>query len=106
MPIIVPYTAYGNHEKIFITGAVVEDKGLAKPMEGQKLWKNILAMIKRYSGDEIAGARVNISFKGLSETVQTNEDGLFHTILPVNGSISGIRTWDSIAYSFAVEIIE
>ncbi len=106
VPVIVPYTAYGNHEKIFITGAVVEDKGLAKPKEGQKLWKNILAMIKRYSGDEIAGARVKVTFKDHSEIVQTNEDGLFHTVLPVNGSISGIRTWDSIAYSFVDQIIE
>lgn len=85
VPLILPYTAYGDKEKVFITGAVIEDKGLAKPTEEQKLWKNILAMVKRYSGDEIAGVRVRIDLGDISETVMTNEKGLFHTVIPAGG---------------------
>ncbi len=81
-PVILPYNAYGTENKVMITGAVIEDKGLARPEPGQNMWKNILTMVKRYSGDEIAGVRVEINYCGQDIIVRTNERGLFHTILP------------------------
>lgn len=98
-PLIVPYTAYGNREKILITGAVIEDKGLAEPVEGQKLWKNILTMVKRYAGDEIAGVRVKIEYMGCEERVRTNEIGLFHTILPAGVPASSEDSWQPVRYT-------
>jgi phosphatidate phosphatase APP1 len=106
IPVILPYTAYGSQDTVFITGAVVEDKGLASPDEKQSLWKNILAMIKRYSGDEIPGARVRIDYKELSEIVQTDENGLFQTVLKLNESNEDIQNGDTIRYTLIEEIVE
>ncbi|MBN3036092.1 MAG: DUF2183 domain-containing protein [Bacteroidales bacterium] len=99
VPIIVPYTAYGNNEKILITGAVIEDKGLAEPEKGQKLWKNILTMVKRYAGDEISGVRVKIDYMGHEETVRTNDMGLFHTVLPAGAPVSPDGSWKPVRYT-------
>lgn len=88
-PVILPYNAYGTEDKVMITGAVIEDKGLARPEPGQNMWKNILTMVKRYSGDEIAGVRLVINYCGQNVTVKTNERGLFHTILPRRPSPDG-----------------
>lgn len=99
VPIIVPYTAYGNREKILITGAVIEDKGLAEPEEDQSLWKNILTMVKRYAGDEIAGVRVKIEYMGHGEQVRTNELGLFHTILPAGVPSSYQDSWQPVKFT-------
>ena len=99
VPIIVPYTAYGNNEKILITGAVIEDKGLAEPEKGQKLWKNILTMVKRYAGDEISGVRVRIDYLGHEETVRTNDMGLFHTVLPAGVPASPDDSWKPVRYT-------
>ncbi|HER10016.1 MAG TPA: DUF2183 domain-containing protein [Bacteroides sp.] len=99
IPLIVPYTAYGNREKILITGAVIEDKGLAEPEEGQKLWKNILTMVKRYAGDELSGVRVKIEYMGHVEKVRTNESGLFHTILPAGATPASKDSWQPVRFA-------
>ncbi|MEE4214608.1 MAG: phosphatase domain-containing protein, partial [Bacteroidales bacterium] len=96
-PVILPYNAYGTGNKVMITGAVIEDKGLARPGPGQNMWKNILTMVKRYSGDELAGVRVEISYCGQKVIVKTNEKGLFHTILPRRVSPGG-EISDSVSF--------
>jgi len=77
IPKIVAYTGYGNRSEVFIKGCVLEDKGLAKPRDKQKIWQNILATIKRFSGDEIAGVKVKASFMGITKTIETDECGYF-----------------------------
>ena len=96
-PVILPYNAYGTENKVMITGAVIEDKGLARPEPGQNMWNNILTMVKRYSGDEIAGVRVEINYRGQKHIVKTNERGLFHTILPRRPSVGGNKS-DSVSF--------
>lgn len=77
VPKIVPYRGYGNHSKVYITGMVMEDKGLAKPQDKQKVWQNILAAIKRFSSDKIAGVQVKVSFYGANKITHTDEFGFF-----------------------------
>ena len=96
-PVILPYNAYGTENKVMITGAVIEDKGLARPEPGQNMWNNILTMVKRYSGDEIAGVRVEINYRGQKHIVKTNERGIFHTILPRRPS-PGEKKPDSVSF--------
>ena len=77
IPKILPYRGFGDNSKIFITGMVIEDKGLAEPADRHKVWHNTLAMIKRFSSDEIPGVRVQANFMGLSQITETDEDGFF-----------------------------
>jgi len=83
-PRILPYTTYGDPDKIMITGAVIEDKGIQAPEPGHGFWKNFLNMIKRYVGAEISGVRVKVVYGESEVVVRTNERGLFHTLLPNN----------------------
>lgn len=76
-PKILPYKGYGNATDAFISGMVIEDKGLAKPKDKQRFWQNILAAIKRFSGDEIAGVRVRATFSGETQMMETDELGFF-----------------------------
>jgi phosphatidate phosphatase APP1 len=77
IPRILPYRGFGDNSTIYITGMVIEDKGLTKPADREKVWQNILAMIKRFSSDEIPGVRVKVDFAGLSQTGETDEMGFF-----------------------------
>lgn len=97
-PVILPYNAYGTEKKVMITGAVIEDKGLAKPEQGQNMWNNILTMVKRYSGDEMAGVRVLISYCEQNVMVKTDERGIFHTILPRRPSPDG-KISDNVSFT-------
>ena len=105
-PKILPYIAYGNEDKIVITGAVIEDKGLSKPENEQSLFSNMIAMIKRYSGDELAGVRVKIEYNGTEKTIQTNEHGIFHTIIPNSIGYNPDHEWLSINYKLVDEVVE
>ena len=106
IPILLPYIAYVYNDKMVITGAVIEDKGLSTPEEKQSLWSNLLAMIKRYTGDEMAGARVRIRFRGQDKVVQTNRKGVFHTILRVDETYDPAKEWQTISYTLLDEIVE
>jgi len=77
VPTIIAYEGYGNSSEVNMTGMVLEDKGLDKPKAGQSKWKNFLAALKRFSGDDIPGIQVKVSFKGESRVTETDEFGLF-----------------------------
>lgn len=106
IPKILPYIAYGNEEKIVITGAVVEDKGLSNPGKQNSLLSNMIAMIKRYSGDELAGVQVMIEYKGYKKTLLTNEKGIFHTVIPNKTKYSPDNEWQSIRYTLVDKVKE
>ena len=77
VPKIVPYRGYGSQTDIYIHGTVIEDKGLSKPVEGNSIWQNILAMVKRFSGDEIPGVNVRANFLGKDQVKETDDGGFF-----------------------------
>ncbi len=89
-----------------ITGAVIEDKGIRRPEQGQKVWRNFLNMIKRYSGDEIPGALVRIEYGLRQEVVRTNEIGLFHTVLPHSNREPDRETWEPVRFTLLEEYAE
>lgn len=105
-PKIIPYTSYGDDEKIMITGAVVEDKGIQAPEPEHGIWKNILNMIKRYTGDELPGVRVKIEYGNNEEVVRTNESGLFHTVLPNKLPRSGKKRWQTVKLTLLDQVTE
>jgi len=106
VPMIVPYTAYGDKDKIMITGAVVEDKGIRPPEPGQGVWKNFLNMVKRYSGDEIAGVHVRIEYHAHDILVRTNKTGLFHTVIPNTGPDPGSEHWEPVRFTLHDRLTE
>ncbi len=77
VPKILVYKGFGNEDEFFIRGMVIEDKGLTRPDENHKFWHNMLATIKRFSGDEIAGVNVRAIFMGQSQTMETDDQGFF-----------------------------
>jgi len=76
-PVIIPYSGYGNEEEIFFIGCVLEDKGLDKPMPFYTKWQNLIAMVRRFTSDELQGIRVKATFLGLEEITTTDQLGIF-----------------------------
>lgn len=79
VPSIMPFRGFGSHQsgQAYITGMLSEDKGLEKPEEENSPWQNLLATLKRYSGDQIPDARVEVNFEGSTEMLLTEKTGLF-----------------------------
>ena len=94
IPQLVPYRGYGSYEakKVFISGSLAEDKGLAKPQEKNSLFENILSMLKRYSGDQIPGARIEAEFAENRQELLTEATGQFSTSFPLTNKNSKRQT--------------
>lgn len=108
VPKILPYNGYGNQNEVFIMGMVIEDKGLTKPEEQQKFWHNVLATIKRFSGDEISGVVVEATFNGQTHKTETDELGFFSFHFQSKGesTFSSEENWVPVDFRLMDEIIE
>ncbi|WP_319592345.1 phosphatase domain-containing protein [uncultured Draconibacterium sp.] len=86
VPKVIPYRGFGSYAsgEINIAGALYEDKGLEKPEGKNSSRENILAMLKRYSGDQIPGARIKIYFDNEQQQRVTEENGIFKLTMPLN----------------------
>jgi phosphatidate phosphatase APP1 len=82
-PIIIPYTGYGNQEKIYFIGCVSEDKALEKPHSGNTKWQNLIAMIRRFTAEVQPGVKVSAFFHGIEETAETDEYGIFRFAISI-----------------------
>ncbi|MBN2636709.1 MAG: DUF2183 domain-containing protein [Prolixibacteraceae bacterium] len=83
VPQIVPFRGFGStlSGEAYIEGSLTEDKGLEKPEENNSLKENILAMLKRYSGDQIPGAKIAVRIGSNSKELVTRETGIFNAKL-------------------------
>ena len=77
VPKIIVYRGFVGSDIAYLSGCLTEDKGLAKPDIKNSIWQNILAMIKRYSSDQIAGAILRVEIANTEQETSTNENGFY-----------------------------
>ena len=108
IPKILPYKGYGNEKELFIQGMVIEDKGLSKPQDRHRLWHNMLAMIKRFSSDEIAGVNVKATFENQRQVAETDDQGFFsfHFKVKEQPEKRPTKDWYKVHFELMDEIIE
>jgi phosphatidate phosphatase APP1 len=106
IPTIEPYLGFCNGQDVYISGNVMEDKGLEKPRPGQSLGSNMLAMFKRYVSDEIGGVRVKVIFHERSQIVETNELGIFHCSFRFDEPVSPDNHFEPVYYELLDEVVE
>lgn len=104
VPKIVPFIGYSNGEQTYISGEVLEDNGIAKPVEGQSRWKNVKAMLKRYFADEFAGVKVRINFHGETQTVVTNRFGIFYCVFKHSKNELPDNIWQTASFELTERI--
>jgi phosphatidate phosphatase APP1 len=103
----MPFKGYGNENEIIIQGMVIEDKGLTKPHDKLKFWQNMLATIKRFSGDEIAGVNVKATFQGQRQIAETDEQGFFLFKFRTNNNEERtVGDWLPVQFELVDEIVE
>lgn len=81
---IIPYLGYGTHEKLYVKGRVLRDKGITPPQDADTIWQNLLNMYKRYESDEIPHARVRARFGAVEQETEADEEGYYTFTLDVS----------------------
>lgn len=93
---ILPYRGFGNHERVFLTGRVLENKEVGSPKEDAAWWQNVRAMINRFSTDEAPGARVQGEFQGVTQETVSDDEGYFSFEFPVRQPLPDERLWHAV----------
>jgi phosphatidate phosphatase APP1 len=74
---IITYRTYGTARRLYVKGRVLKDKGILKPTDKDTMLKNLISMYKRFTTDEVPGARMQIKFQGRKHFAVTDDEGYF-----------------------------
>ena len=89
----VPYLGFGNANKLWIKGRVLDEQAFRDQRGDDSRWSNLLALYQRLESDEVAGARVRASFQGQSVEAVTDKGGYFEfEITPAQALACGWHT--------------
>jgi phosphatidate phosphatase APP1 len=72
------YRSYGSEKEVHVRGRVLEDKGIKKAAEHHTIWHNIRNMARRFSSEEVPGAKLRIYFQGQVYDTVSDKEGYFY----------------------------
>ncbi len=90
---ILPYRGHGTAERLFLRGRVLEESGISRSSQDDTIWSNLRNMVRRFGSDEIAGARVRASFRGVKAVTVADEEGFFDIRLELDEPLDGPGGW-------------
>jgi phosphatidate phosphatase APP1 len=74
---IVPYRGFGRADELFLSGRVIEDRGILPADEAATRWANLRDNWRRFGSRELVGVRVAAEFAGVRHVAATDEEGYF-----------------------------
>jgi phosphatidate phosphatase APP1 len=81
--LVLPYLGFGNAQKLWIKGRVLDEASFREQTGQDSSWSNLVALYHRLESDEVAGARVTAHFGGRRWETVTDSGGYFEfEILP------------------------
>ncbi len=89
---IQPYTSYASHTELFVKGRVLEGKSIVSAKQDSWL-TNLRHTYERFNSNEITGARLVVTFKGLEQELMSDEDGYFETALALSDPLPADQLW-------------
>lgn len=99
---IEAYRGFGNRERLYLSGRVLEKRGIRPPSETDNWWDNFVNMYKRLNSREIPHARLMARFRGVEQEVRANDEGMFELWIEPSRPIAETGTWQTVE----LELIE
>ena len=93
---ILPYRGHGTGRELFLRGRVLEEMGVTRSTRGDTLWQNVRNMARRFASDEIAGARVRATFRGLKAHAKADREGFFDVRFELEAPLDGPGGWHEV----------
>ena len=75
--LIYPYIGYQSSTRLYLRGRVIEDEGIEDKADDRFI-RIILNNFRRFETDEIAGAKLELTYLGKAYQVTTDEEGFYH----------------------------
>ena len=93
---ILPYRGHGTERRLFLRGRVLEEGRVRRSTRDDTLSRNLRNMARRFRSDEVAGARVLASFRGLRAHAKTDEEGFFDVRFALDEPLNGADPWHEV----------
>ena len=90
---ILPYRGHGTQRELFLKGRVLEEAGITNAGQNDTLWNNLRNMARRFASDEVAGARVRGTFRGLQVETVADKEGFFEVSFRLAEPLEGPSDW-------------
>ncbi len=81
---ILPFVGFGNHEKIFSKGRVLEKKDAGLASETDSRWRNLVRMFRLFETDEVPHSLVKAVFGNLESEIRADKEGYFDIELNIS----------------------
>lgn len=93
---ISPYRGIGRSDELLVRGRILLEKAVTRSREAESLWRSLLNTYRRFSSDEVSGARVVGSFgESVVESV-SDDEGYFQIRLEPHGALPGSTLWHEV----------
>lgn len=102
--IILPYHGFGNSQKAFMKGRVLEDEKIRQPDQISNPLQNIWTLYKRYESDEIPGLRVKATFYNQSKEIISDEEGYFEVDFDIHDEKLKSENWHEIHFELLDQV--
>ena len=98
---ILPFLGFGNHEKIFAKGRVLEKSDDDLANETDSRWRNLVRIFHLFETDEVPHARVRVAFGNLEKEIKADREGYFDIELD-----TGKRQETALWHELELELLE
>lgn len=93
---ILPYMGYGTSTRFYVLGRVLADYNVSPATKTDRIWRNIVNMIRRFRSHEIPRARVQAEFQNQKAVTQANEEGHFRCQLELQTPVISNEIWHDV----------
>jgi phosphatidate phosphatase APP1 len=90
---ILPYRGHGTPREVFLRGRILEEAGITRSGQDDTLWNNLRNMARRFASDEVAGARVRATFRGLETETVADKEGFFEVRFQLSEPAGTRSSW-------------
>ncbi|MCK7544742.1 DUF2183 domain-containing protein [Marinobacter bryozoorum] len=95
---IQSYRGYGSSHRVFLMGRVFRQPGFGATMREDRLWRDLIDLLRRLLRKPIAGAQVRVRYKGTTAVVETDRHGFFRVDMDLGAMPSDVE-WHSVELS-------
>jgi phosphatidate phosphatase APP1 len=74
---VLTYRGYGNSHRVFVTGRVVERRGIGESTDGDSTLTNLLNTYRRVDSDPAPFAKLSIEYRGVKSAMKADDEGVF-----------------------------
>lgn len=79
--VVSPYRGFGRGNEMLLRGRVLVEKSITRVREAESLWRNLINTYHRFQSDEVAGAKVRVSYRDAIVETVSDDEGHFQVLL-------------------------